>query len=97
MKIATLVPLPLRIEFPFCRTCEGDESCMYAREVIMVLENYTKDFKSLVKWLKIKVEYENTPPPQRPTSLTWDIRKTSPMGKVTPVSTPGTGKSSREY
>ena len=82
---------------PFFRTCEGDESCMYAREVIMVLENYTKDFKSLVKWLKIKVEYENTPPPQRPTSLTWDIRKTSPMGKVTPVSTPGTGKSSREY
>ena len=71
------------------RTCEGDESCMYAREVIMVLDNYTKDFKGLVSWLKIKVEYENTPPPQRPTSLTWDIRKTSPMGKVTPVSTPG--------
>ena len=71
------------------RTCEGDESCMYAREVIMVLDNYTRDFKSLVKWLKLKVEYENTPPPHRPTSLTWDIRKTSPMGKVTPVSTPG--------
>ena len=71
------------------RTCEGDESCMYAREVIMVLDNYTRDFKSLVKWLKLKVEYENTPPPQRPTSLTWDIRKTSPMGKVTPASTPG--------
>ena len=70
-------------------TCEGDESCMYAREVIMILDNYNKDFNSLVNWLKLKVEYENTAPPQRPTSLTWDIRKTSPMGKVTPVSTPG--------
>ena len=71
------------------KTCEGDESCTYAREVAMILENYTKDFKSLVKWLMIKVEYESTPPPQRPKSLTWDIRKTSPMGKGTPVSTPG--------
>ena len=70
-------------------TCEGDESCMYAREVIMILDNYNKDFNSLVNWLKLKVQYENTAPPQRPTSLTWDIRKTSPMGKVTPVSTPG--------
>ena len=60
-------------------TCEGDESCMYAREVIMILDT----------WLKLKVQYENTAPPQRPTSLTWDICKTSPMGKVTPVSTPG--------
>ena len=71
------------------KTCEGDESCMYAREVIMHLDNYTKDFKSLVHRLKTMVEYENTPPPQRPSSLTWDIRKTSPMGKVTPASTPG--------
>ena len=62
---------------------------MYAREVIMILDNYSKDFNSLVNWLKLKVEYENTAPPQRPTSLTWDIRKTSPMGKVTPASTPG--------
>ena len=62
---------------------------MYAREVIMILDNYNKDFNSLVNWLKLKVQYENTAPPQRPTSLTWDIRKTSPMGKVTPVSTPG--------
>ena len=71
------------------KTCEGDESCMYAREVIMHLDNYTKDFKSLVHRLKTMVEYENTPPPQRPSSLAWDIRKTSPLGKVTPASTPG--------
>jgi len=71
------------------RTCEGDESCIASKEVVMVLENYTKDFKNLINWLRLKTEYETTPQPQRPTSLTWDIRKTSPLGKMTPASTPG--------
>ena len=65
------------------RTCEGDESCIAAREVVMELENHKKEFSDLINWLKLKTEYENTPGPQRPTSLAWDIRKTSPLGKVT--------------
>ena len=64
------------------RTCEGDESCIAAREVVMELENHKKEFNDLINWLKLKTEYENTPGPQRPTSLAWDIRKTSPLGKV---------------
>ena len=64
------------------RTCEGDESCIAAREVVMELENHKKEFSDLINWLKLKTEYENTPGPQRPTSLAWDIRKTSPLGKV---------------
>lgn len=65
------------------QTCESDESVTQCKEVIMVLDNFTREFKNLISWFKIKWEYETTPPPQRPRSLAWEIRKSSP-GKLKP-------------
>lgn len=67
-------------------TCEADDSIPAAKEVILVFENYVRDFRNLCDWLKLEKEYESTPPPQRPTSLAWEVRKTSPAGKLTPAS-----------
>ena len=47
----------------------------------MILERCTQDFRNLIEWLKIKWEYDHTPKPQRPASVAWEIRKTSP-GRV---------------
>ncbi|KAK3924987.1 S phase cyclin A-associated protein in the endoplasmic reticulum [Frankliniella fusca] len=63
------------------QTCETDESVSECKEVILVLENFTKDFHNLIEWFRLKWEYEKTPPPQRPNSLAWEVRKSSP-GKI---------------
>ncbi|XP_042206932.1 S phase cyclin A-associated protein in the endoplasmic reticulum-like isoform X3 [Homarus americanus] len=60
------------------QTCEDDESIVECKEAIMMLERYSNDFHKLIEWLKLKWEYEHTPPPQRPNSLTWEIRTSSP-------------------
>ena len=44
----------------------------------MILESCTKDFRNLIEWLRLKWNYEQTPPPQRPNSLAWEVRKSSP-------------------
>ncbi|KAK0168683.1 hypothetical protein PV327_002459 [Microctonus hyperodae] len=60
------------------QTCEEDENISECKEVILVLENYTRDFHSLIEWFKLKWAYESSAPPLRRTPLAWEVRKTSP-------------------
>ena len=59
----------LFIKFVYCY--------LFKQEAILMLERYTKDFRQLIEWLRIKYEYENTSPPLRPHSLSWEIRASS--------------------
>lgn len=71
------------------QTCEEDENISECKEVILVLENYVRDFHNLIEWFKVKWAYESTVPPLRRTPLAWEIRKTSPcrLWNSTPKST----------
>lgn len=60
------------------QNCEKDESIVECKEAIMVLQNYTREFQALIQWLDLNINYESTPPPNRPTSLTWEVRKSMP-------------------
>uniref|UniRef100_A0AAV2L700 S phase cyclin A-associated protein in the endoplasmic reticulum N-terminal domain-containing protein n=1 Tax=Knipowitschia caucasica TaxID=637954 RepID=A0AAV2L700_KNICA len=59
-------------------TCESDQSVVECREVLMMLDNYVRDFKALIDWIQLQEKLENTDAQNRPTSLAWEVRKMSP-------------------
>ncbi|XP_055078235.1 S phase cyclin A-associated protein in the endoplasmic reticulum [Periophthalmus magnuspinnatus] len=59
-------------------TCESDQSVVECREVLMMLDNYVRDFKALIDWIQLQEKLENTDSQNRPTSLAWEVRKMSP-------------------
>ncbi|KAG5839667.1 hypothetical protein ANANG_G00207370 [Anguilla anguilla] len=65
-------------------TCESDESVVECKEVLMMLDNYVRDFKALIDWIQLQEKLEKTDAQNRPTSLAWEVRKMSPGRHVMP-------------
>lgn len=75
---------------------ENLESC---QEAILVLENYTREFRALAEFFKMSWDYEKTH--QRPQSVAWEVRKTNysvPRMRNRNLTSPGLSeKSSPSY
>ncbi|XP_029909433.1 S phase cyclin A-associated protein in the endoplasmic reticulum isoform X3 [Myripristis murdjan] len=65
-------------------TCESDQSVVECKEVLMMLDNYVRDFKALIDWIQLQEKLEKTDAQNRPTSLAWEVRKMSPGRHVMP-------------
>ncbi|CAC5420269.1 S phase cyclin A-associated protein in the endoplasmic reticulum [Mytilus coruscus] len=60
-------------------TCEQDESVVECKEVIMMLEQSTNDFKSLIDRMHLMKAYDDaTREGDRPAPIAWEVRKMSP-------------------
>ena len=60
-------------------TCEQDESVVECKEVIMMLEQSTNDFKSLIERMHLMKAYDDaTREGDRPAPIAWEVRKMSP-------------------
>ncbi|XP_029008526.1 S phase cyclin A-associated protein in the endoplasmic reticulum isoform X4 [Betta splendens] len=66
-------------------TCESDQSVVECKEVLMMLDNYVRDFKALIDWIQLQEKLEKTDAQNRPTSLAWEVRKMSPGRHVIPT------------
>ncbi|XP_075064527.1 S phase cyclin A-associated protein in the endoplasmic reticulum isoform X3 [Mixophyes fleayi] len=65
-------------------TCESDQSVVECKEVLMMLDNYVRDFKALIDWIQLQEKLEKTDAHSRPTSLAWEVKKMSPGRHVLP-------------
>ncbi|XP_025327869.1 S phase cyclin A-associated protein in the endoplasmic reticulum isoform X5 [Canis lupus dingo] len=54
------------------------------QEVLMMLDNYVRDFKALIDWIQLQEKLEKTDAQSRPTSLAWEVKKMSPGRHVIP-------------
>ncbi|KAM5206527.1 S phase cyclin A-associated protein in the endoplasmic reticulum isoform 9-T19 [Hipposideros larvatus] len=65
------------------RTIQGTHKTT-KQEVLMMLDNYVRDFKALIDWIQLQEKLEKTDAQSRPTSLAWEVKKMSPGRHVIP-------------
>ncbi|XP_078190087.1 S phase cyclin A-associated protein in the endoplasmic reticulum isoform X19 [Callithrix jacchus] len=65
------------------RTVQGTHKTT-KQEVLMMLDNYVRDFKALIDWIQLQEKLEKTDAQSRPTSLAWEVKKMSPGRHVIP-------------
>ncbi|XP_078484370.1 S phase cyclin A-associated protein in the endoplasmic reticulum isoform X2 [Ciona intestinalis] len=81
-------------------TCEVDASIVECKEVLLIIDNYRHEFQALIEWINLQERLENAGDHDRPTSLAWEVRKSSPgrprhktrgssAPRTTPRATPG--------
>ena len=63
-------------------TCENDENISKCKEVIMIIEKCSNDFRSLIKRIQMMRDYEKATN-SRPNSVAWEVRKLSSRNKLT--------------
>ncbi|XP_003745920.1 S phase cyclin A-associated protein in the endoplasmic reticulum [Galendromus occidentalis] len=69
-----------------CDVCEKDQDILACKEVLLILNNYSKEFQALIDLVKLNDELEKTPAPSRPASVSWEVRKPGSLSRHSRVS-----------
>ncbi|XP_078606102.1 S phase cyclin A-associated protein in the endoplasmic reticulum-like isoform X3 [Branchiostoma floridae x Branchiostoma japonicum] len=67
------------------QTCEADESVVECKEMLLMLDNYSREFKALIEYIEMEKQLEKSD--NWPSSLAWEVRK-SPGRPLGPSPTP---------
>ncbi|KAM9091768.1 S phase cyclin A-associated protein in the endoplasmic reticulum isoform 3-T5 [Megaptera novaeangliae] len=61
-------------------TCESDQSVVECKEVLMMLDNYVRDFKALIDWIQLQEKLEKTDAQSRGSPGTVAAPRLAPTG-----------------
>ncbi len=60
-------------------TCEAETNIMGCDQVVLALSNARDEFKLLVDRLEMQMAFQNIAEEDRPSSLAWDVLKSTPL------------------
>ena len=65
--------------------CESAENQLECEEVISLLAQAKEDFEALIARFKMQTEFEKARPEAKPKSISWSVRKVSPVAAKRPL------------